>query len=69
MRFVLSSTMAQLVMTAGMLWITRIVTGAPFVTKASVKNVAAPAAVAMRRFVTVAPSCAPIVKRVSVLTA
>jgi len=61
--------MAQLVMTAGMLWIMRIVTGAPFVIKASVKNVLPAVAVAMRRSVTAAPSCAPIVKRVSVLTA
>lgn len=61
--------MAQPVMTAGMLWIMRIVTGAPFVIKASVKNVAPPATVAMRPYATAVRSCAAPVKKLPALTA
>ena len=61
--------MAQLVMTPGTLWITRIVTGAPFVIKASVKNVAAPVTVAMRPYAMAVRSCAAPVKKLPALTA
>lgn len=61
--------MARPAMSAAMLRMVKIATTAVFATRVFVRNARPAAAVAMRRFVTVAPSCAPIVKRVSVLTA
>jgi len=61
--------MARPAMSVAVLQTVKIVTFAATVKTATVRSAARTAAVAMRRSVTAAPSCAPIVKRVSVLTA
>jgi len=61
--------MAMPAMNAAMLRMVKIATFAATVKTATVRSAARTVAVAMRRSVTAAPSCAPIVKRVSVLTA